>query len=72
MSAGALVPSPVSTGATCSSEVYSTPKLDACRSRPVANLAMPVVWFETMVFSRSLPWRASVTLFVSGLYAATF
>ena len=72
MSAGALVPSPVITGAICSSEMNSRPKLEACRRRPVENLATPVVWLETMVFSRSLPWRASVTLFVSGSYAATF
>ena len=29
MSTGALVPSPPSAGASCSSELYSTPKLDA-------------------------------------------
>ena len=46
MSAGALVPSPVSTGASCSSEMNSTPKLEACCRRPVANLATPVVWFD--------------------------
>ena len=50
-----------SVGANCSSLEISIPALAACRTRPVANRAATLVWFDRMWFSRSFPCRARFT-----------
>ena len=67
MFAAGRVPRPPSVGANCDSFVNSSVPMIACEVSPARASVEKLVWLEVMSFSRSLPWRTTVTSSVAGL-----